>query len=295
MALMTGGDITAISNNIISRAILYQRRATVMPRLVSNFRLRSGENQLDLPSFPATTMNDLTDGQDMGNAQDFTPSAATFTTAEAGGQVVLTDKALRQARDDVRRMAGEDMGMAMSQKIDTDIQGNFDSFTTNVLGSATTTLTLNFLLAGRARLIATTDAAAATKEPAPAAGRISVVLHTFTGLDIQQSIANAGTSHFPDEFQGTLLRRWWLGSVFGMGIFEGPYLTIASSAAKGAVFHERALVYVVQRAPYIEPERDASLRGWELNEVADFGHGIFKNAWGGEMHFASVVPVGTTS
>ena len=295
MAIVTGGQVTAISNNIIAQAILYQRRATIMPRLVSNFTLSSGQNQLDLPSFPATTIQQLTDGQDMAQPQDFTSTAQTFTTNEFGGQVILTDVAMRQAQDDIKRMAGQDLGMAMAQKIDTQIQSNFDSFTTNVLGGSSTTVSLRFILAGRARIIATTDASAATKEPAPAAGKISAVLHTFTGLDLQQSIAVAGTSNFPEEFQGTMLDRWWLGRVFGMDIFEGPYLTIASSAAKGAVFHERALVYVTHKTPTLEPERDASLRAWELNEVGDFGHGIFKNAWGAEMHFAAGAPTGTTS
>ena len=284
MPPITTSEIQPISNNIIARATVYQRRATIMPKLVRNFRLSKGENRLDLPSWPRTHIRDLVEGQDMADAQDFTPTVESFTTAEAGAQVILTDRAQRQAREDVRRAAGEDLGAEMAIKIDTDIQSHFDLFTVNTLGSDTTDLELKHLLAARALITAAVDQNGNAKEPAPMAGKISAVVHTFSGLHLQQSIAWPGANNVPDDFQNKVLGKYWVGRSFGMDVFEGPYLPVASDAAKGSVFHERALLYLVAAMPRLEPERDASLRAWELNLVADFGHGMFKDAWGAELH-----------
>ena len=56
------------------------------------------------------------------------------------------------------------------------------------------------------------------------------------------------------------------------------------------MFSKEALVLVMFKDWAVERERDASLRAWELNVVADYGLGEYADAWGVEMYFDASTP-----
>jgi len=295
VAINRATDLSSISNNLVLRAMLTERVATVMRPLVDVHQLKKGVRQIDLPTTGTVSIGALTDGIDLANPQNFRPTVDTFTASERGALVILTDKALRESQDNVVRLAGEELGNAMAEDFDEQLFAQFDSFTTNTLGSAATEPSVPFVLSAYALLYGNST------QPIPAAGSISYVGHTFTIAKLQSLFSWPGTSNVPGPMQSESVNmalgrgRYYAGNMFGMGIWHSPKLTVSTNAAKGAAFHKRALVVAEEKKPGVEPDRDASLRATEYVVVADFGVGIKENEWGVEMHFDATTPTGTTT
>ena len=76
-----------------------------------------------------------------------------------------------------------------------------------------------------------------------------------------------------------------------MDVFQAGNLSVdASGDAKGGVFSKESVVLVMFKDWAVERERDASLRAWELNVVADYGFGEYEDTWGVEMYFDAAAP-----
>jgi len=66
----------------------------------------------------------------------------------------------------------------------------------------------------------------------------------------------------------------------------------ASDDAIGAAFNIQALALDPRKAPTLEPERDASLRAWELNISAGYAYGVRRNAFGVKITHDALEPTG---
>jgi len=280
-------DISGLGNNVIMAAVLTVRAATVMRPLVRRFTLKKGQNQVDLPVLGQITAAALTDGVDLANPQAFTPTTNTFTASEAGSMATITDKAQRESQDDVIAMLGEEQGGSLAQYYDTQLFGNFDTFTS--IGAAGTEITPKYVLAARALLSGNST------QPIPPTGKISAVVHTFQGYELQNSQTFPGTSNVPAQRQNAFAERFLISKIFDVNVYHSPNISVdGSDDAKGAVFHERCMVLVEEKAPDVEFERDASLRATESVITADFGHGIHEAEFGAELLFDAASPSGTT-
>jgi hypothetical protein len=268
-------------------AVLTMRAGTVMRSLVRRFTLKKGQNQIDLNVMGQITTAALTDGVDLANPQNFRPTRNTFTASEAGSLATITDKAMREALDDVIADLGEEQGGSMAEYYDTQLFSNFDTFTS--LGGAGTEITPKYVLAGRALLSGNST------QPIPPTGKISAVIHTYQGYEFQNAQTFPGTSNVPLVRQNSFATRFLIAQIFDLGVYHSPSLTVdGSDDAKGAVFHEKCMVLVEEKRPGVEFERDASLRATESVMVADFGNGIHEAEWGTELYFDAAAPSGTT-
>ena len=88
------------------------------------------------------------------------------------------------------------------------------------------------------------------------------------------------------DLQNEAMRNGYVGTLAGIDIFESANISVDGSGdAKGAVFVPQALGLAVKWDVNIEPQRDASIRGWELNATACYGVGELKDNYGIEMYF----------
>ena len=62
--------------------------------------------------------------------------------------------------------------------------------------------------------------------------------------------------------------------------------------AVGGMWSRDAMAIDIRTQPYIEPERDASRRGTELNLAATYGHGVWRPTFGIKLLFDNAVPTG---
>ena len=295
MAINRATDLSNASNDLLLASVITERVATVMRPLVTVKTIPQGRNQITANTFGTVSISALTDGVDLAAPSSFTPTQFTLTASERGAMVVITDKARRETVGNVESDAGQELGNALAEDFDTQLFGQFDSFSTNALGSASTEISLVYALSGYSLLYGNST------QPVPATGKISYVGHTFTIAKLQSLLSVPGTSNIPPSLQGAALEagigrgKYQVGVLFDMGVYHSPKLTVASNAAKGAIFHEQALYVAEEARPRIEEERNASLRATEYVIVRDDGVGIRENEWGCELHFDSATPSGTTT
>lgn len=222
----------------------------------------------------------------MTQAQSLGDSLVTITPAEYGCQVVITDMAGEMVQDPtLLRRAGKLMGMALSKKEDEDMVTLYDSFTTNTpLGSGSgTNLSAALISAAFATITGNST------EPAP--GPYNAAFHPYSIEDLSQNYAVAGGTYpIPSGVSQEVLENYYVNKVSNCHVYSAGNLTVSSNAAKGGVFSKEAIYLVDFKAPYVEDERDASLRGVELNLVQTRGQGIVTNAFGIEMNVAASAP-----
>ena len=169
MAVTTSSSIGHVVDTVIAEARRTQMHRTVMEPLVHTYRVSKGAgDRLEIPKFGTVTAGALVEGTDMTNPQTLTTTKLTITPGEVGAQIVVTDRALRTAREDMSRAAGRVLGDAIAQKLDKDLLGLLDGFSTS-LGGAGTNITMGHLRAAVSRLHGAAQAALRGSSPVPGA------------------------------------------------------------------------------------------------------------------------------
>ncbi len=273
--------VDAIINTIIAEARYTMVHRAVMPSLVRTYKLPKGSDTITLPKFGTVTVASLTDGVDMASPQSVTPTTSlTLTAGEVGCQVVLTDKAVRNASEDMNRAVGRLQGEAMAKKVDQDLLGNFSSFTTHSLGSSSVPGTPGLISAAYFRLLGQT-------EPAPEP--FALVLHPYTSKDLTDTITQlaAVSSNYTwhGAMAGELSQKVFtagfrgVDKLFGVPVYQSGNIS-TTSGSLNAMFSKEAICYLSDVQPKTEKERDASLRAWEINYVSSYGYGLYQESFG---------------
>ena len=281
-----------------AKAVLTLKQTGVTSRYMQNITLGKGKGgSYREPVISTFSVIGLTEGTDMSQNQTVSDSLVTVTTAEAGGQVVITDVAVDDLNDDIMRLIGEGLANAYMNRVDNDLTSLFSGLDAGY-GGATTTFVAGWIAAAHARLLNATR---------PTIGKLVTVVHPYQFYDVASDIAalNAGTwrkitgtpsvGDVPGGSIAGLTQEVWekylVNQLFGMDIVVDPTISVSSSASYGAVFAERAMIYLKYKAPEMEPERDASLRATELNYVGRYGKGERDGTWGFYLHSETSAPL----
>ena len=293
ISIATTSDLESLQKIVVAEGEFTAEHVAPMKQLVTLFRMKIGEKQINWGYYGQATAAALTDGVDMTASQTESNTVVNITTSEVGCKIILSDKLIRQAVDDMFRVAGRQLGEAMGTKLDKDLLALFDGFTTLSLGSTTTTITHSYVTTAITRL----KGGLGTSYTDPAPDPIYIVLHPFQGkllLDDATGLASGlFTYPIPEGPSADILRNYFQGmtKMWSKPLFFDGNLTIdASNDCKGAVFSKAALYLCYQQEWNVERERDASLRAWELNAVSDYGVGELRDQYGVEMYFASTAP-----
>lgn len=273
MAITTFADISAVVPQIYERALFVAREQNLMAQLVDH-KSAKGWMARVITERPKVTAESVPDGVDYQNPQTFGKNAiATLTPGEVIAQVVITDQALESDPDGARDDASVELGNAIAEKIDQDLASTFANFTRDKGPGNTTDAGLSSVAA-----------AIAVLQTSHAPGRKYVVLHPYQWhtiwLALGQPVANQA---FLGDLANQALRDYFVaGPLIGATWFVSTHVPYdqAGTAATGAVFVPKAIVLDTRRPPRLEAERNASLRGWELNMTAGYAYGIQKDQYG---------------
>lgn len=270
MAYVQVSDIqspTDYIQKIYEDAMFVARENNLMSSLVTNYQGQGIAPRVS-SEYSAGTIGALADSDDLAS-QAFTPTVlSTLTPAEVGAQFLITDQRLESDPMAIQQNAALELGSAMATKIETDLIGDFGSFTGGTVGTAGSVLSWGRLFAAVAQL-------RAQKAPAP----YYCVLHPYQIHDLAKEAAPAGSSMNAPNFGDEVMRMRYFAQAAGAFIFESANIT-AGTASVAGVFSPMALALDVRRAPRIEPERNASLRATELNLSAVYAHGVWRPKWG---------------
>lgn len=283
--LNTFADISSIAQAIQEDAIFIERDTNFMAQVVRVFTDGRGGNTRTGYQYNAGTAKSIAEVDDM-TSEAFTPAALeTLTPAEVGLQFFLTDKRIdTDAPENIRTDAATELGMAARDKIESDLIGLFTSFTGGTMGTAGSTVTWGQVFAG-----ATVVRTNSKNRSVP----LYCVLHEYQwhALAKATSVAGITLQSIPDRLVGPG-GSWYVGSAAGINFYSTTNVTIASSSAYGGIFQRDAIAYDIRRPIRIEPERDASRRGWELNMSSLYAKGVWRPTFGVALLGAAVAPTG---
>lgn len=273
MAASTTTTLDDLFVNIVAQARFTAEEQSLLRNLVTVYNIDAQPGvTIQVPKYPAVSAADLTEGTDMSATQVST-SSISITVAEVGAQVFLTDMAAFGAGNPADEL-GTVLGNAIATKMDTDVIGLFDGFS-NSLGATTTELTAAYLFQ-----------AAATLRANKAPGRLVGVFHPYQTYALKANLTNTFANPNGGDIQNEAMRSGYVGTIAGIDIFESANVTVDGSGdAKGCVFAPEAMAMAMKRDFNLEPERDASNRGFELNATAIYGVGELDDAYGVEMYF----------
>jgi hypothetical protein len=266
----TVASMAGLFNQIYEDTLFVARDTTVMALLVTPYGAQ-GYATRTIPIYPQLVAQEVNEAQDYNNPTEWTKeSEAVFTPKEVITQVIYTDRRQQTDPENARRDAAVEMGGAISTKIDSDLVDLFTSFTTGK-GSANSALTITHCAAALAKL-----------RNNKVRGPFSYVLHPYHWHDIWVQLGQPSANQaLLGEIANQALRDYFAGRFLMADWFTSANIDVdGSDDAISGVFNREALALDTREAPTLEPERDASLRAWELNLHAGYAVGVRRADYG---------------
>jgi hypothetical protein len=120
------------------------------------------------------------------------------------------------------------------------------------------------------------------------------VCHPYHWYELAKAVGPAATrTNAPEYLMEAVARNYWVGSYSGVDIYTSSNVPLSTNDAYAAMFSRPSLAFDNRRSPRLEPERDASRRGWELNLTTVYAHGVWKATYGIQGIFLASAPAGT--
>jgi hypothetical protein len=183
----------------------------------------------------------------------------------------LTDSRVESDPFSVRNDAATDLGLAMATKIDQDLMGNFNAFTTGTIGAAGSTCTWAYVMAMESRL-------KAAYAPYPYVLVLSPA--QWYPLAKAASVASGAATNAADSLKEAVNSMFFVKQFGGVSIFVSANVETSGNDAYAGMFSRDAIALDMRRAPRMEPDRDPSRRATELNLSAVYAHGVWRPTFG---------------
>ena len=281
----TTGNLENAQRIILAAARYTEEHNAPAMALIESFDLPKGAKQVTVPKVGQMSMSDLTDGQDIVDEEEIGMTTVDLTAAEVGAKVILTDKLVRQAADNVMSIVGRQLGDGMARKKDNDVTALYSGFSTD-LGAS-----------GRDFDIANVAAAVAYAKGSNFGSQIYINHHPFTVFDLAKEAAGtAATYPMTPGWSQDLLGNFWSGirPIFGVPVFEDGNITRTTPAATVGVIADKSALAVLKSVDTrTERQRDASLRATELVMTSDYGVFELDDSRGAALTLDSTTPATT--
>lgn len=269
MANNIWGDVSSIAQRIESDAYFVVRETATMQNLVTVLRDASGMNPRLSYKYNQLSAVSVSDADDL-TSSSFTPSAdQTLTPAEIGLQVFITDaRAESELPESILNDAAQELGLAASDKVETDLVALCASLTGGTVGTANTAITWGWVAAAIAKA---RNANKNSKVP------LSVVLHGYQYAVLAKAASIAGTTLAQAPgYTNEMTYNGYVANFMGVPIYQVFAAADTSSDFTGGVFPRGALALDWRRPIRIEIQRDASRRGTEINMSAIYAKGVWR-------------------
>lgn len=270
---------------IVQEALFVASERSIMRGLVKNYTLGPAQGKtIQVPIYPIQTAVAVTEGDEVSNTAVST-DVATFDVAQVGIRTLVTDMAINASSSNVVADLGRLFGEAIARKIDQDLIAKFSSFTTNVVGSTSTTVTPALLMGAITKL----------KNNAVPTDGLVMVLHPSVAYDLKAALTTSGNTAFGGNGQGDVanqaMMEGYVGRLFGVPVFETSNFSNTGAAGDyvGGVFHRDALGLGIMRDIQIETQRRASYLGTDIVASAMYGTGVVYEGYGCAATFDSTV------
>jgi len=278
MPYNTAADINTFVNTVWEDAMLVARDNNVMSGLVTGFGDLQGLAVRTNAKYGTAVFNQIAETDDL-SSQAFTPTTdQSLTPYEYGAQFFLTDSRIETDIFAARQDASTELGAAYGQSIDKYLSGLFSSLTAGTVGAAGS----NFTWANFFAAITIMRRAIA---PRPWVAVLTPEQWHCLGTAIAPGVTVTNSPMLQDEF----VRQFFVGNVSGVDIYTSANI-VAGTSVYGAMFSRNALALDMRRPFRLEPERDASRRGFELNASSVYAYGVWRPQYGVAINTAGTTP-----
>ena len=259
MASTTSTTLDDLFVNIVAQARFTAEEESLMLGLVTQYNIQSTAGKVvQVPKYSNITAAAVAEGTDLSSTAVST-SKVDISIGEVGAQVVLTDMATYGADSPANAM-GTILGSAIATKMDVDLIALFTGLSDS-LGTAGAEITVADLFKASAKL-----------RNNKVRGAINAVIHPFQAYALKANLTNTFANPNGADLQNEAMRTGYVGTIAGINIYESANIAIDGDGdAIGAVFAPEAFAIAIKRDFNLAPQRDESLRAWELNATAVYG------------------------
>jgi len=269
---MAGSTTTSLNDllpSIVAEAMFVANERSIMRGLVKNYNIPSNSGKtITVPIYPAQTAAALTEGDEISNTEVAT-NGVTLTVATNAIRTIVTDLARTSSASNVVADIGRLFGEAIAKKIDKDLIALFTNFATTV-GSNSTTFTPALLANAIAKL----------RNNAVPSENLACVLHPYVAYDLKASLTNTYANPASGVIQNDAMRTGYVGTLFGVPVFESANITDTTGDSIGAVFHRDALGLAMIGDITIETQRRASYLGDDIIASCHYAVGEIYDLYG---------------
>jgi len=254
---------------ITAEAMFVANERSIMRGLVKNYTIPAGSGKTILvPRYPTQTAAVVTEGNEV-NDTSVSTDGVTLTVQTVAIRTLLTDLARVSSASNVVADLGRLFGEAIAKKMDKDLLALFSGFSTGV-GSDTTPLTAITFAAAVARL-------RANSVPSDA---LACVVHPLIAFDLKKDLTNTFANPNAGIIQNEAMQTGYVGTLFGVPVFESANIEDTSGDSVGAVFHRDALGLAMVADISIETQRRASYLGDDIVASAHYAVGELYDTYG---------------
>jgi N4-gp56 family major capsid protein len=269
---MAGSTTTSLNDllpSIVAEAMFVANERSIMRGLVKNYNIPSASGKtITVPIYPAQTAAALTEGDEISNTEVAT-SGVTLTVATNAIRTIVTDLSRVASASNVVADIGRLFGEAIAKKIDKDLIALFTNFATTV-GGNTTAFTPALLANAIAKL----------RNNAVPSENLACVIHPYVAYDLKATLTNTFANPNAGILQNDAMRTGYVGTLFGVPVFESANITDTTGDSIGAVFHRDALGLAMIGDITIETQRRASYLGDDIVASCHYAVGELYDLYG---------------
>lgn len=265
-------DLNSLYNKIYEDSLFVAREQTLMAELVT-VRGGSGYTQRVVPIREQATATTIADGTSYTPERFDKTSKATLTPGEVMASHDITRQTLlTDDPGDIAADSAMELGMAVAEKVDTDLLGLFSGLSTGV-GAVATSLSLAKL-----------GAAVALLTGAKARGQYYGVLHPYQWHDIWIELGQpAATFSFLGEAANEAMRQYAVSQLVNAMWFTSANISIdGNDDAIGGVFNREAFMLDVREdyELWTEDRLDTNDRKIVLSGHMGYAYGEIRDEFG---------------
>jgi hypothetical protein len=280
---------TDLGRKFIAPAKMTLEHKGIMEQLISVETLPDGEGlTYNQPKFGALSAQTVHEGIELDNPQTLSTTNTEITPGMTGIQVMITDKAKRTLKENVVAKAGQLMGTAMARKLDQDLLGLCDGFSTSLVGTGSA-LKAGHIAASFAKITGNTTE--------PGEPPINGVFHPFTYKALADTLVPLSSSAFsvpmpPDGISEYVLKNFYQKRLYNVDLFIDGNITIDSAAdMKGAIFARDALIMVkTSLRMKHESQRNPGAQADDYYIFNEYGYAEYADHWGVEIYADATSP-----
>lgn len=260
MAPSKVSDLNSLYNSLYQGAYYVMRENGLMPPLVTRLSADTYAPRI-FSTTTQVTATALTEGSAASESTLATTAIGTATPITVQATFILTEQMMMTDPDDAARRGATEAGLALANKIDSDLVSQFADFTASA-GTAGSSLTLANIATAMARLAYQTAAM----------GEVYAVVGNGTWNDLYTQLTNVSTNPVAAsgvELVNTALRQYHLPSVgpmIGATWFATPVIGTTGTAgtATCGLFKRDALV--------LDVRRDYRLDRWQIEKSLNMAY-----------------------